>query len=71
MRPPPSEEDVGDAAPEVAPVCLEGGGEGSLDVAPLGGLDVLHGVRGLTLVVEGRDEAGLDLDAESLHLWGV
>ena len=59
VRPLPSEEDVGDTAPEVAPVSLEGGGEGRLDVAPLGGLDVFHGVRSLALVVEGRDEARL------------
>ena len=61
------EQDVADGAPEVAPVGREGVGVVGLDVAALGGLDIVQGDGGLLVEIKGRQEAGLDTDVQLLH----
>ena len=65
------EQDVADGAPEVAPVGGEGSGVVGFDIAALRGLHVFERDRGVLVVVEGRQEAGLDADVQLLHLGRV
>ena len=66
-----AEDDVAYGAEEITEVGAEGGLQVGFDVFALGGLHLVDGFRGVTVIIERGKKAGLHLDAQLLHLGGV